>query len=79
MKTVIENGTTVLYADKGMVLTDDSSFATTVRLGKEADGSVWYEITEEEAEARMEEDIPSEDEATEADYQAALRRMGVEV
>lgn len=78
MQKKIENGTTVLLADEGMMLTDNSSFGTTVRLGKNDDGSKWYEITAEEAEKRMNEET-TEDEATEADYQAALREMGVEV
>ena len=78
MQKIIDNGTTVLLADEGMMLTDDSSFGTTVRLGKSDDGTAWYEITEEEARKRM-DDEPSEDDATEADYQAALREMGVEV
>lgn len=76
MQKTIENGTTVLLSDEGMVLTDNSSFGTTVRLGKEDNGSKWYEITAEEAEKRM-NDEPTEDDATEADYQAALREMGV--
>lgn len=79
MQKIIDNGTTVLLADEGMMLTDDSSFGTAVYLGKEDDGSAWYEITEEEAAERMAEDIPSADDATEADYQAALREMGVNV
>lgn len=78
MQKKIENGTTVLLADDGMMLTDNSSFVTTVRLGKGDDGSKWYEITAEEAEKRM-NDEPTEDTATEADYQAALREMGVNV
>ena len=78
MQKIIDNGTTVLLADEGMMLTDDSSFGTTVRLGKSDDGAKWYEITEEEAQKRM-DDEPSEDDATEADYQAALREMGVQV
>ena len=78
MQKIIDNGTTVLLADDGMMLTDDSSFGTTVRLGKCDDGAKWYEITEEEAEKRM-NDEPTEDTATEADYQAALREMGVNV
>jgi hypothetical protein len=78
MQKKIENGTTVLLADEGMMLTDNSSFVTTVRLGKEDDGASWYEITEEEAEKRM-NDEPTEDDATEADYQSALREMGVNV
>ena len=74
MQKTIENGTTVLLADEGMMLTDNSSFGTTVRLGKADDGAAWYEITAEEAEKRMQEG-----DATEADYQAALREMGVKV
>lgn len=74
MQKNIENGMTVLRADEGMMLTDNFTFGTAVYLGKEDDGSTWYEITVEEAEKRMDED-----EATVADYQAALRRMGVDV
>ena len=79
MQKIIDNGTTVLLADEGMMLTDGSSFGSTVRLGKEADESVWYEIAAEEAESRMNSDIPMEDDATAEDYQAALRDMGVKV
>lgn len=78
MQKIIDNGTTVLLADEGMMLTNDSSFGTTVRLGKGDDGASWYEITAEEAEKRMNDD-PTEDDATVADYQAELRRMGVKV
>lgn len=78
MQKIIDNGTTVLLADEGMVLTDNSSFGSTVRLGKDDDGAAWYEITAEEAEKRM-NDEPTEGDATEADYQAALREMGVNV
>lgn len=74
MQRTIENGINVLRADEGMMLTDNSSFGTTVRLGKGDDGAAWYEITAEEAEKRMQEG-----DATEADYQAELRRMGVKV
>ena len=76
MQKIMENGTTVLLADEGRMLTDDSSFGTTVRLGKGDDGSGWYEITEAEAQERMN---ASEEEATEADYQNALREMGVKL
>ena len=78
MQKNIDNGTTILLADEGMVLTDNSSFVTTVCLGKEDDGASWYEITEAEAEELM-NDESTEDKATEADYQAALREMGVNV
>ena len=78
MQRIIDNGTTVLTAGDGMMLTDDTSFGTTVRLGKEADEAKWYEITAEEADKRMAEET-TEDEVTEADYQDALREMGVKV
>lgn len=78
MQKMIDNGTTVLTADDGMMLTDGSAFGTTVRLGKDADEAKWYEITAEEAEKRMNEET-TEDEATEVDYQDALREMGVKV
>ena len=55
MQKIIDNGTTVLLADDGMMLTDDSSLGTTVRLGKSDDGAKWYEITEEEARKRMDD------------------------
>ena len=67
MQKIIDNGTTVLLADEGMMLTDDSSFGTTVRLGKSDDGTAWYEITKAEAEERMAADILNEETATEAD------------
>lgn len=50
MQKIIENGTTVLKADEGMMLTNDSSFGTTVRLGKEDNGAEWHEITVAEYE-----------------------------
>jgi hypothetical protein len=79
MQKSTENGITILTADEGMKLTNDSTFASVVRLGKEDSGASWYEITEEEAEARQAEVIPTEDEATAKDYQAQLRRLGVDV
>ena len=78
MQKNIENGITILRADDGMMLTDNSTSGTTVYLGKGDDGASWYEISTEEAEMRMNEEI-TEDDATEADYQAALREMGVNV
>lgn len=70
MQRTTENGITTLKADDGMYFTDGESFVTTVILGKDADGAQWYEITEEEAAA---------DDATDEDYQEALREMGVKV
>lgn len=60
MYPTIENGVTVLHADDGMKLTNGSSYGTDARLGKEDTGESWYEITAEEAEKRMNEDVPSE-------------------
>ena len=74
MQKIIENGTIVLIADEGKVLTDGVSFGSIVRLGKEVDESAWYEIAEEEYNA-----IVDDEEATEADYRQALRELGVEV
>jgi hypothetical protein len=78
MQKNIDNGTTVLLADNGMMLTDNSSYGTTVRLGKDDDGTKWYEITAEEAEKRKNTET-TEDDVTEADYRNALREMGVKV
>ena len=78
MQKNIDNGTTVLLADYRMMLTDGSSIVSVVRLGKEADESAWYEITADEAEAML-ADETTDDTATAADYQAALREMGVKV
>jgi hypothetical protein len=74
MQTITENGITILKADEGMRLTDGMTIGTTVFLGKEDSGTEWYEITEEEVEQIM----TSED-ATDEDYQSALREMGVKV
>lgn len=64
-----------LIAAVGMYFANGSSIVKTVVLPDGADESVWTEITEAEAEARMSED-PA-DQATAEDYQAALRSMGV--
>lgn len=74
MQKIIDNGTTVLLADEGMMLTDNSSYGSIVRLGKEADESAWYEITAEEADKRM-----NGEDVTEEDYRSTLREMGVNV
>lgn len=78
MQKIIDNGTNVLLADNGMMLTDNSSYGTTVRRGKDDDGTKWYEITAEEAEKRKNTET-TEDDVTEADYRNALREMGVKV
>lgn len=68
----------VLIAKDGMVYTDDSTYGTTIVLGKGDDGAKWYEITAEEAEERMNGET-AENEAADEDYLAALREFGVKV
>ena len=45
----------MLTASKGMILTDGKSFGRVVYLADGCDGSNWYEISEKEYNAMMEE------------------------
>jgi hypothetical protein len=71
MQKDIENGITVLRANKDMVLTNGVTFGTIVYLGKDDNDENWYEISAEEADEQMNKEV------TEADYLNSLRRMGV--
>lgn len=62
-----------LVANNGMVLTNGEAYGSVIFLGTGDSADNWYEITEAEYEALMENDNP----ATEEDYQDALREMGV--
>lgn len=62
------------YAKEGMYLMNGDTIVKSVNLPDDADPSVWVEITAEEADKRM-----NGEEATEEDYQSALREMGVKV
>lgn len=67
-----------LVATEGMIYTNGESFGRTVFLGTGDSPDNWHEIMESEYQAIMESE--SEDNsANEADYQAALREMGVKV
>lgn len=66
-----------LIATEGHILTDGTTYGKIIYLAEGIDESAFYEITEEEYAAIMSEDEPSEDDATEADYRAALGEMGV--
>lgn len=63
-----------LIANNGMILTNGEAFGRVVFLGTGDSADNWYEITEAEYQAMMEK---SENTATDADYQEALREMGV--
>ena len=65
----------ILQAESGCYLYNRETVGTTVILPKEEDKKYWQEITQAEYEALME----NENTATEADYQEALREMGVKV
>ena len=45
----------ILTADEGMYLTNGETFGTTVVLPEKADTSAWYEITEAEYNALIEQ------------------------
>ena len=64
-------------ADEGMILTNGETYGKVVFPATDDSPDNWYEITEEEYAARTETD--TEGAATEADYQDALREMGVKV
>lgn len=68
-----------LVATKGHILTDGTVYGTIIHLAEGMDESAFYEITEEEYAAIMADNEPSEDDATEADYQSALEEMGVKL
>ena len=74
-----------LTASEGHILTNGEIYGRIIYLADGADASAFYEITEEEYEehlARLDEEAfgePSPDDATEADYIAALGEMGVKL
>ncbi len=67
-----------LVATEGMVYTNGTDYARVAYLCSTDSPDNWWEITEAEYEARMAEET-EEDTATDADYQSALREMGVKV
>lgn len=67
----------VLIAKNGYVYTNGETFSTVIRLGKNDSADNWHEITEEEAERLQSEEMPTDNEATEADYINALEDLGV--
>lgn len=55
MQITTEKEVLVLIAEEGYKLTDGSCYVSRVRLGKDAPVGAWAEITEEEANALLEE------------------------
>ena len=71
---------TSIKAKEGYVLTNGEIYGTEIFLAEGMSEDSFYEITREEYEALMAEDDPhNPNNATEADYQSALRDMGVKV
>ena len=70
--TIITNdkGIRVLTPDEGKYLTNGETYSTKVYLGKNASPDEWREVDEIPAEE-------DDDEASEADYLAALAELGV--
>jgi hypothetical protein len=69
-----------LVATEGMVYTNGTDYARVAYLCSTDSPDNWWEIPEAEYEAIMQEQASLEaDPATDADYRAALREMGVKV
>lgn len=64
----------ILTATEGMVLTDGTIYGVRITLGEDRDASEFYEITRAEYDTLVESE-----EATDEDYQSALRDLGVDV
>lgn len=67
-----------LVATEGMVYTNGKDYARIAYLCSSDSPDNWWEIPEAEYEAKMAEQT-EEDTATDADYQAALRELGVKL
>ena len=63
-----------LIATEGMILTNGELYGRVVYLGTGESPDNWQEISETEYETLL-----AQEAATEADYQAALRELGVQV
>lgn len=69
----------VINASEGYILTNGEIYGKIIYLADGMDESIFYEITEEEYNAIVSDNELTEDDATEADYIAALGEMGVKV
>ena len=68
-------------ATEGMIYTNGKDYARVAFLYAGDSPDNWWEITEEEYKAKMAEQAAEDDAevATDADYQSALRELGVKV
>lgn len=64
----------IITATEGHVLTNGEIYGTEIYLEEGVDGADFYEITLDEYKA-----IANSEDATEADYRAALGEMGVQI
>ena len=74
-----------LFANEGMILTNGTIYGRQIILADGMDSTIFYEITEEEYNALIEENNEMVEvdngfnQVSEDDYQNALRDMGVEI
>jgi hypothetical protein len=68
----------ILTAADGMVYTNGETYGKVIYLGVTDDPANWREAPEGEVSTDMDEDATDADEATEADYLAALAKLGVQ-
>lgn len=70
----------VITSTEGHILTNGEIYGKVIYLAEGMDGADFYEITRDEYNAILEDEGSHEaDEATEADYQNALKEMGVQI
>ena len=70
---------TALFASEGHILTDGTTYGTAIYLAEDRNKDEFYEITLEEYEEIIKRQAePDPDDATPADYETALKKLGVE-
>lgn len=72
---------TVLHASTGNILTNGEVYGKIIYLAENSSADEYYEITEEEYLKLINIDTEDKltDEATEKDYQSALKEFGVQI
>ena len=67
----------ILTADEGYIYTNGKVYGSTIYLANDENADGFYQITREEYTAIIEAE--SDENATEEDYQNALKEMGVDI